>query len=181
MHKLTVGQLYLAGRRSWPEAAEFNFRGGAFELRLFLPGLRADEIQDLRQGRTEFALVVEGDVILLLYRFGGSIPWSDAPYTIHLVSEADRRPPMALATEQSRDVLQVVVVEATTGIVQALRLVSFSPAFSRALRGAIAAQLARPWPGRTEYDRQVDEIYRRYPVQSDMLKIARARCAGGED
>ncbi len=179
LHRYQVGQPYIPGRRNWPEVAEYNFRAGAHELRLFLRGLTAREILDIDRGPAEFGLAVEGDILFLLWRFG-HMPWSDAPYTIHMVPAAQRTAPMPLETEQSRDTLHVVLVEATNGLIMALRWVSFSPAFSRALRAAIAAQLARPWPGQAEHDRQLAAIYRRHNSEQ-LLGRAVARCRGGED
>ena len=47
--------------------------------------------------------------------------------------------------------ITIILVEATTGIVLALRAVSFSPEFTRAIHRAIAQEAAAPFnPGRHE-------------------------------
>lgn len=81
MRSLAVGKPYVAGRTGWPEAAEYSFHRGEHELRLFLLGPMEEEIEAIARGECEFALVYEAPVILLLYRFGLTIPWSDAPFS----------------------------------------------------------------------------------------------------
>lgn len=68
---------------------------------------------------------------------------------------------------------------AATGIVQALRVVTFSPAFTAALHLAIRAQAARPWPGDAAYDAQVSDLYRRFPNASHLAAHAQSRTFAG--
>lgn len=161
-----------------PEAGEYNYRQDAHELRLFLANLQPDEVAAVRRGRAEFALVTRGDLILFCYRFRPAIPWSDAPYSWHLVP-ADQRTVPAVATPDKRDTLMVVLVEATTGIVQGLRVLSLSPEFTTTLHSAIRAQAERPWPGDEAYDRQLKALYREYPTTDQLVAAATARTVGG--
>ena len=84
MYLYEVGKLY-SSRTKWQELAQYNYRGGEHELILFLAHSSSKEVSDLQNGISEFALYVENDLIILLYRFGQSIDWSDAPFSIHLV------------------------------------------------------------------------------------------------
>lgn len=93
MAEYRVGEPYIPGRTRWPEGVDFNYRSGALELRLFFSRLGDRDVRDIRQRECEFALYVEQPLIVLLYRFGQAVPWSDAPFTIGLVPLKQRTLP----------------------------------------------------------------------------------------
>jgi hypothetical protein len=179
MHSLEIGKLYHPGVRHWPEGGEYNFRSGGHELLLRFAHPAAQEIEDVRRGECEFALAPVGDILFFLYRFGQAMRWSDAPYTWHLLPEDQRILSQPPDTEKSRVLLQVILLDASTGIVQALRGVTLSPAFTRSLHTAIRGQMKTPWVGGQKYDRQLASAYRRYPSSADLLAFATARAEGG--
>ncbi len=179
MHRLEVGKPYLAGRTSLPEGVQYNFRSGQHELLMWLRNPSKREVESIRSGEAEFALAVHRSVIFFLYRFGESLPWSDAPYSFHLVPAGQRELPQRLATPETRVLLQVVLVDARSTIVRALRVVSLSPEFSRALHREIAGQVAAPWNPKS-YDADLDAAYRRWRSAESMLSAAVARMKDGQ-
>jgi hypothetical protein len=50
MELLEVGKPYIAGHTQWPEAVEYNFRGGEHELRLFWRDPSVREVEGPRGG-----------------------------------------------------------------------------------------------------------------------------------
>jgi hypothetical protein len=74
--------------------------------------------------------------------------------------------------------VEVVLVERRSAVVRALRLVSFSPDFSRALATAVSAALAR-WEGHEDYDRRLALVCSRYPTTEGLLSLVTHRTAGG--
>jgi hypothetical protein len=178
MHKYVVGKPYNPKIRRWPETPQYNVRSGHHELVLFLADPTDREVESVRQGPAEFALHVEPPMILLLYRFEPGIPWGDAPFSIHRVPEAERELPASLLTPEARALLHVLLVDASTGLLRAIRAVSLSAQFSAALHGAIRAQAIAEWDP-AKYDAKLSEIYNR--AQSDALaRAAEVRCRGGE-
>lgn len=176
-----VGRPYIPGRSTYPEAVQYAYRAGGHELLMWLGSPTAREIRDLRQGPAQFALFVRQPVIVLLYRFG-EMPWSDAPTTWHLVPEAERqRPPSATEAgiREPHALLQLIVVDADTGLVRVLRACSWSPAFTAAVHLALAEQADAPWPGRAAYDAAVNAIYADYPTTERLLAAATIRTTGG--
>lgn len=178
MHEIRVGSLLVPGRTAWPELGEYNHYDGGHELRLFFARPTDREVKAVRDCTCEFALLPAGDVVFLLYRFGSAVPWSDAPFSWHLVPRGRRTVP-ASTTGQTRTVLQVYLVDAATGIVRVIRAVSLSPEFTARLHAAIAAQASVPWIGREAYDAQLAEHYRRWPTTEAMLADAVCRTTGG--
>ena len=179
MYRYVVGQPYIPGRTSYPEAIQYNYRGG-HELLAWLQSPTAREVRDWRQGVAQFALYVEQPVIVLLHRFGDQ-PWSDSPFAWHRVPEDERHlPPTGQEMEmrEPRALLQVTLVDADTGIVRVLRAVSWSPAFTAAVHLAIHDQAAAPWDS-DAYDAALAAIYARYPATTDLLAAATSRTEGG--
>ncbi len=179
MHLYKVGALYIPGRTSWPEAGEYNFRSDTHELRLFVEGLTAEEVETYRHGRLELGLYVSSGVIFILYRFGND-PWSDAPYSWWLVPEGERSLPEGIPTPESWRLLSITVVEATTGIIEVLREVSMSPQFTVALQTAIQMQASKAFD-RAVHDKAIALAYRMYPHSNQMAQHALIKCIAGED
>lgn len=178
MFKLEVGRPHPALRPPVPEGGYFNWSADALELLLAFRRPGRGEVEGVRRGACEFALVSRPPALFLLYTFAG-LPWSDAPYTPHLLPP-DRRPDTApMGTPEARLLLQVVLVDAVTARVEALRAVSLAPEFSRTLAQMVREQASAPWPGRAAYDQALADAYRQFPDTADMLPFAVARCHGG--
>jgi len=177
LYKYEVGTLYHPGKTSFQEAGEYNYRSGAHELRLFWASPSAREVHAVQNGQIEVALLVGPPVLWFLYRIDGGCDWSDAPYTWHLLPPDQRMPPEPL-TGEARMLLNVVLVDATTGLIRALRAATLSPAVSQALHAAIAEQMAAPWDA-AAYDRARTATYARYPTSADMARAARWRGVAG--
>lgn len=179
MRTIAVGQLLAPGVRHYDEIPEYNYRGaepgGYHRLILPLRHPRSIEIRAFKTGTAEFAFGLIGPALVFLYRFGPAIGWGDAFYTYHKLPAAEQTLPPVL-TGQQRALVECILVEANTGIVKALRVVSFSPDFSRLLHEAIRKQAAAPYPA--DYDRQVRALMDKYDTQQ-LLAQAQARCFGG--
>ncbi len=184
-----VGQPYNQLRRRWPEGARYTYRGSQHELILFFRQPSAREVRAVGQGRAEFALVAEGPLLVLLYQFRPPpehlgappsvvIPWSEAPYTWHRVPLDERTLPEPATDPEQRALLTLLLVDADTGIIRALRALTFSPAFSAELEEAIREQAQLPYDAAT-YERLQAGLEARYPSTEALLAVARARCVGG--
>lgn len=182
MHVYQVGDLYNPRlRMPTGDQAQYNWRQGAHELVLFLARPNMQECQDVARGRAEFGLFTEADLIVFLYRFGKQ-DWSEALYSYHLVS-ADQQSLSDPGDEggEQRALLTVILVDRDSGrIATSLRALTLSPDFTQALHGAIREQANRPWPPTPGYDAQIQDLYRRYPSVSMLVRDAKARCVGGD-
>jgi hypothetical protein len=141
------------------------------------------EITAVKRGRVEFGLMVELPEIFVVSRFHGAddrVACSfDCSYQWHRVSPGERTepPPWQETSPQFRALLSIILVEAANGLVLALRSVSYSPEFTRALHRAIADQATLPHDP-AEHDRAVADIVRR--LSTDQLwQRCGIRCVGG--
>jgi hypothetical protein len=177
MYRLVVGELY---GPAWPdiEGADYNYRGEQHELRLFLAGVKAREITAVRDGPIDFGLLVEPEGLFLITRFGDTMSFESSYHWFRLDPTERIEPP---ATEETRPELRalitIILVELTTGIVLALRAVTFSPEFTRAIHRAIRDQIDRPYNAAT-YERWT-RVMMRYETHM-LWNRCTVRCRGGE-
>ena len=160
MNLYAVGKPYNPARTRWPETVQYNYRGGEHELVIFMAAPSSDETHAVKKGRFDLTLYANGPLIILPFCFEGQ-PWSDAPYSVHLVPEAERTIPALIDDPSQGAALHIVLVDAATGIIRALRLVGLSNDFSNALHRAIQEQAAIPWDS-NEYDMMLEATYSRY-------------------
>jgi len=153
MHTIAVGELWHPDRKRWLEA--------------------------VRVGRVDLGVWCRAPhVIVLLYRIAGACEWSDAPYSWHLVPEDRRALPEPTTSSADRALLQIILVEAESGIVRVIRAVTFDPLATRLLGQAIRDQAAAEWD-RAAYDAELREAYAVHTTRS-LLAAALVRCRGGD-
>ena len=174
MYRYEVGKIYHAGKTRWQDGTDFNYRASSLELRMFFSRLTHSDIRAIKNGRCTFAFAVIDGIIFFLFEFGKACTWSDNSYSIHLVPEYERTIPPTLHDHESA-LLHIILVEATTGIIVALRVISLSYDFSTKLFDAIREQATQPFD-RNEHDRKLASIYARYPTVESMVKLSQATC-----
>lgn len=173
-----VGKPFIAGKHKYPEGCVFEFRQEGAFLCFFYDKPTQDEIHRIKGKEVNFAFTVLEGLIIFLCRFSGA-DWTDSIFNWHLYAEHQKVVPSALPTLASRLFLQIVLVDASTGIIRAIRGVSLSPDFTSKLYGAIVAQSTDIAITSLEQDKRTTIIYRKYPNSKDLLKIAIATCKGG--
>jgi hypothetical protein len=178
MYLLAVGKPYRPGRRAWAEGANYNYRSGEHGLGMFVADPTLKEVAAVESGPVEFGLMVEQEGLFVVTRFGRTLSF-DCSYQWHRVDPAERvsPPPTEETSSALRALLQIVLVDASTGLVRALRAVSYSPEFTRAIHRAIAAQAAAPFDA-TAHDRWADGMMRYTTAQ--LWDRCTIRCRGGD-
>lgn len=149
------------------------------ELLLTFPRPSSEEINAVRSGEAKFALIAADHALMLCHRFGAQ-PWQDAPWQAVRQAMGDRAVGLAEGAPDQHLVVQVVLVDGATGIVRALRAVTWPPEFVAAVRTAIERQQAA---GGTDQDgeRQIAEWYRQYPTTTAAVAAADIIVTGGTD
>lgn len=140
MQIVAIGKPLFETRTELPEAIEYNYQAGDHTLLLSMNNLHPNEIRAVREDEAEFGLYCENSIIFLLYRFGETLPWSDSAFSWWNVAKEDRRVPAPQENPNERILLKIILVEATTGIVKAIRVTTFSPDFTEKLHNAIRQQ-----------------------------------------
>lgn len=156
-HVLQVGKPYNPKVRRWPETIEYNYRGGEHELLLLFGAPGAAEREGVASGAIELALLVHGPVIAMLIQVGqdgDALPWSDALFHVSNLPPGDYRPPPA----ESQAAFRVVLIDADTGIIEAMRYFLLPEQFTAALHAAIREQAAHPLT-RPEFETAAAVVY----------------------
>ena len=127
---LVVGKPFAPERQRWPaDTFEYRYFSGHHLLQFCVASPSARDIEAFSKGRMSVALYHEQNVIFFLFRIEGFMDWSDQAISIRLVAEADQElPPLP---DGARIPLTLVLVEADNGNVAAMRMVTYSPRFSR--------------------------------------------------
>jgi hypothetical protein len=156
VHTLEVGKPYVLGRVSWPAGvATFDVRHRRPELVVFVSEPAAGEIEDYRHGTPHFGILVEGPVILVVFRFGNQ-PVRDAPFSCHLTRAEERGIPECLPGH--RLAVQALVVDAATGFLKVIRQVTLASETSQELIEAMRQQAAAPFK-QAVYDHALAAAY----------------------
>jgi hypothetical protein len=175
MQILSVGQLYSTEICEWPEGCHYNVDEYGHWLHYFYENPTRAEIASIQRGPARFGLFLHDPVIFLLHQFG-EMPWNDAPYSWWLVSREHRRIPEL--TEGEHAFLRVALVDTTTGIVAALRALTFSVEFTRRLHEEILRQSESPWSS-CRHDAVIESVYSRFTTQ-DLIERSIIFCNGGD-
>jgi hypothetical protein len=182
---LAVGKPYHPDLRVWSEGADYNFRDGAHELRVFLPRASKAEITSVEEGPIEFGLWWDWPDLFVLSQFHDKrsrrlVMSFDCPYTWHRLAPEDRVKPPAWeeVNPALRAVVNVVLIEATSGIVLALRICTYSPEFTRALHRTIADQAAMPYDKIT-HESRIEDITREF-TSEQLWDRCVIRCHSGD-
>jgi hypothetical protein len=172
-----VGEALQRGRRHWPEGAQYVHGSNGHELTLFLSEIDELHIQDVRNGEGEFAVIGGIPLIVLAYRFGQTVPWSDVPYCWHLQPAHHRVVPPPELSPETRALLWITLVGALDGIIYTQRGMTLAPEFTRILNGAIRAQARVPFSP-DHCTAAVSRLLIDHSCTVDRLPLAQARTFG---
>jgi hypothetical protein len=173
-----AGRLYHPDRRSWPEGADYNYRSGGHELRIFLGGATHAKVEAVRASPVEFGFFAEPEGLFLITRFGSKLSF-DCSYNWHRVAPEERTEPPAWeeTSPAARALLTIILVDASTGIVLALRTITFSPEFTRSLHRTIADQVGAPYDP-AGHQRWADGMVAQHST-AQLWEMCTTRCQGG--
>jgi len=167
LYKYEVGKPFIEGKTRFSEGVHFDFQQGGPVLILFYDRPTSEEIEEVKKGRAEFAFYEKLPVIFFLCRFGSS-SWADAPYSVHISKPFTFEP----LQEGAGFGLQIYLVDATTGILKAMRLIGLKTDFSRRLKLAIERQKAEEF-NESMYNFEINRTYKNYSID-DLVKCADA-------
>jgi hypothetical protein len=179
MQIVAIGKPLFEARRELPEAIEYNYQSGDHTLLLSMKNLHPKEIEAVREAEAEFGLYCENGIVFLLYRFGETLPWSDSAFSWWNVAEEDRRLPAPQENPAERILLKIILIEAGSGIVKAIRVTTLSPEFTEKLHEAIRRQASGEEFSRAEFVARSLAIYANQ-TPAALAANAIVKCKGGD-
>ncbi len=166
---LTVGKAFEHGM---PDESMSIVLNNGTPMLTFNFSLSEKNIAAFLRGISSFGLFTDKDLLFFLFKIEGFLDWSDLAFTIHLAQDE--------TIEDNRGYLPVylVLVESSTSIIKALRMVTISPTFRSVLARAIEQQNNQPF-NLIEYYKNIQVIYDSYPEVVAMLRNALILEQGG--
>lgn len=160
------------------DCAAYDYTIAGHQLTRYFACPTREDVRAFRKGPARFALLEDRPALFLLFAFGEAPPWSNAPYSIHLVPQERRElPPLPLGRDD-RGLLNATLVDRTTGVILGLRAFSWSPGFTRVVHAAIRRQANLSFDPH-DYSQAMARAYSRWPETSAMLRAVAVRTSGG--
>jgi hypothetical protein len=174
-----VGQEFIQGVTTWPEGTIFDYTAAGGCRLLLIYRHPTTREKDAFSGPARFALVSKYGLIFLHFKFG-DMPWQNAPYSYWLVPEEIRPDPEAdLNKPGNRLFLNCFFINAATGILEEMRVMTFSPQFTTQLLQCVKEQAQRTLTIE-EQSLSVALINSQYPTPKAMVSDALVQCWGGD-
>jgi hypothetical protein len=172
---MEVGKPLQPGKTNYQEASWLDYTETGPILLIAINNSTAKETEAVRSGRIELALYEKGPVLWFLYKIRGFGPWSDCPFSIRLYDGMGRTFDWSEEIEDGMGIgLQIILIDASTGIVKVLRLVGLETRFSRTFRAMILRQTEQPFDKATYYQ-EIDNIYANFS-SDDLAGRANIKC-----
>ncbi len=175
MHVISIGEPYDPSLSDWPEGCLYNYDMSGHWLHYLYKSPSDLEVSSVQRGTAQFGLYVHDSAIFLLHQFG-DMPWNDAAYSWWIVPEQERRLPEVC--DELHALLKVVMVDTSTGLVAALRALTFSAEFTKRLHEAIRTQSKKSF-SRSRHDQIVRDVYSRFTTD-DLVLRSEIFCKGGD-
>jgi hypothetical protein len=164
-----IGEVYSADHTKYSEATQYCYYDGMHDLVLFWASPSAEEVRGFNTQPVEFALYVQQPVLFLLYRIADVCEWSDVAYNIHQLRAEEQEVPRETPGDYAR--VQMTLVDASTGIIRAKRILRMGRAMTQAMRKTLQQQAQISF-SRFDYEALVQQTYARYPDSDAMLRDA---------
>jgi hypothetical protein len=172
---IAIGEPFDPDVETFPEGCHFNYDSSGHWLHYLYQSPTKVEIDSVQKGEAQFGLFTRGPLILLLHQFG-DMAWNDAAYSWWLVSPEFRRIPEE--TDGLHALLKTIMVDTQSGLVVAIRALTFSAEFTICLHDAIRGQTREPW-SKDRHEKAVRYVYSRYTTL-DLVERGEIFCKGGE-
>lgn len=171
---LRPGELYAPEARGCPPHNVVYFGSAGLFIVEFWEGNCYHDALAVTRSTMELALATFEGVTFILYRLG-RMPWSDYDYSFRRAAEtAEDGDRPDLADDKDELPLQVVIVEAATGIVRAARRETIRGPFVAKLRELAARDAAL---GFSDDDRawRLGSVHALFPAPADLATLATVR------
>jgi hypothetical protein len=157
----------------WDPGSHYQYRSDRHELIRVVERIEDAHVVAFRQGVAEFALVLEGPLLVFCSRFSEALPWSASSYLWHRLPRAERTIPADLRAG-SEVALEVSLLEAHNGQIAATRIIWLPSPFAQVLLDAILEQVRFSFDPSAER-RALDALQRRCPSTRALVAYATVR------
>jgi len=175
LRKLEVGKPIEGCIKQYQEGVKFDFDNSGAVLFIMFRDPTNQEIESIRKGRLQIGICTLSNIIFMLFKFG-NLNWIDAPFDIHL---AQNQSFLNVEMNESQGFgMSMFLVDASTGILQAMRLIGWPHRLSQIFIEEAKKQVEQAFE-QSEYDRKIDAVYMKYST-NDLVRFGQIfRLEGG--
>ena len=152
-HVYKLGCPYEQPSEIYRQSFTYNIRYGHHEAALFIDYIEPSDVVRFNHHSIQFGYWWDKPVLWFLAKFGTE-PWSDTSFSMYRVQPPEARHIENLNTPSTRYPITLILVEATTGIVTALRTATMSPEMSLEIFQIVTLQMELP-ANLERFDRRV--------------------------
>jgi hypothetical protein len=156
-----------------PPGSYYQYRSDRHELIRVIGRIEDEHRAAIGRGDAEFALVLEGPLLVFCSRFGAALPWSGSAYHWHRVPRAERTLPPAGAADAGV-AMDVRLIEPREVRAEVARVVMLPAPFARVLHEAILEQARCSYDPSSER-RALEGLRRRCPTLGALVAYATLR------
>lgn len=161
---LEVGKPFKEGVAHYMEGVHFDFTDAGANLVMYYESPTEAEVEAITKGKVQYGYFMKNEVILLFFKFGNEA-WVDAPYNVHFSKNLFR---LQEVGENKGYAVNIYLVDARTGILRGMRLISFSTRMSKMLRADILKQNELPW---SNFEHSLSKLYQY--TTNQLVKLAK--------
>jgi hypothetical protein len=182
---LSVGKLMPSGQTRYPEGVHYEYSQAGHWVVVSYGAPSAAEIAAVNRGAITWAVRSYPGLTALYFR-PDPLPWQEAYFELGRVTDTAFLASLATAKLPSDPILRadgkwnvdpmnIVLVDAFTGIIRALRLVGPPHVFMRHLAQSIRSQVQGPRVSQDQVSATIRELQRRSPSELGPAALARMR------
>lgn len=169
MYKYKVGHV-IESFKGIPEGVKFDMTDEGAVLSILFNKPTQKEIEEIKKGSLQFGMFMKNNIIFILSKFG-SMQWMDAPYTIHLSKNLTELNEISEGEGYS---CHIVLADASSGEIKAMRLIGFDTQYSKILKANIEEQSKKEFE-KVQYDVDLFEVMTNYTTK-DMVNYSEVNC-----
>ena len=171
MQRIRVGLPLVPGVHSYEEGLQYDYTAGGHTMRIARKNPSQSEIDAVQSGQTLFALASRGETMFILAKFG-QLPWELTHYNWWINAPLMRPDPYVDQERLNGGIrANVCLVNASNGLVAALRSVRLPQEYSEVFLQMVQSQMIPPFdPWR--YLEVVEQTFEQVPNRSDLLREA---------
>lgn len=167
---IVLGQQLYPGVTDWQDfGLAYSYNAGQHLLVMSIANPSADTIEKFSDAAIHVGVHSLEHVLFFIYKFEGVMDWSDQAFSLGFVPEGQRHVPDLADGE--RILLPIVLVDAKTGVVMAMRAATYPLHISRLITKALKKQEAKVH----EFSERgalsiIAAVHERYPTSSAMVR-----------
>lgn len=157
MELFKIGELYDGKTTKYREGCKFNITNSGATLELFFTNPSTEEIKNCRKGPLTFNFIKLDSIIFFIVKIN-SLALIDCPYSVHLSKNLTK---IAYPSINQGLALTLFLINANTGILECMRLITLGEKFSKQLIDTIKEQGNEMFDIQ-KYNMELAKIYQKY-------------------